>query len=139
MIPRAAKRLAKRLQIRSPAELEGGDEGVPFETLKPAFSSSDLAVMQTAALEATAEGEVLGSWIGGRAVGSAFYSRSFDENDPKVAKTTNLLPLIGLFSLLAKRVVLRSYLAVSSMKKIRINELARELEVKPGVITRFVA
>lgn len=32
------------------------------------------------------------------------------------------------------RVVVRSYLAVSSMKKIRINELARELEVKPGVI-----
>src|SRR5947199_10493085 len=28
----------------------------------------------------------------------------------------------------------RSFIAVSSMKKIRINELARELEVKPGVI-----
>src|SRR3954469_20356433 len=28
----------------------------------------------------------------------------------------------------------RSFLAVSSMKKIRINELARQLEVKPGVI-----
>ena len=36
--------------------------------------------------------------------------------------------------MLQSRGVVRSYLAVSSMKKIRINELARELEVKPGVI-----
>src|SRR3954469_11741774 len=32
----------------------------------------------------------------------------------------------------------RSFLAVSSMKKIRINELARELEVKPGVIIELL-